>query len=205
MNILCVSLGLGAVDLFLRTHITGEIKLGYIATASKVFETAPFVDTDLQTLRARGYELIDIDVSRLTPDKFTNKIANVDALFVSGGNTFFLLQELRRTGNDVVLIEAINSGLPYIGASAGAAVLAPDIDYVEPFDDRDLAPQLTSNNALEVISFYPLPHYGIEETTEIYNEYMKDNGGREYVAFTNNQAVVINNGSAYKIISSAID
>ncbi len=198
-------MGLSAVDPFLRTHITGEIKLGYIATASKVFETAPFVDTDLQTLRAHGYELIDIDVSLLTPDDFTALLASVNALFVSGGNTFFLLQELRRTGNDVVLIEAINSGLPYIGASAGAAVLAPKIDYVEPFDDRTLAPELSSLEALGVLSFFPLPHYGIEETTEIYNEYMKDNGGREYVAFRNDQAIVTNDGSAYKIISSAID
>lgn len=48
---------------------------------------------------------------------------------VAGGNMFYLLQELKRTGTDKLLADEINKGKLYIGESAGAILTAPDIGY----------------------------------------------------------------------------
>jgi dipeptidase E len=78
---------------------------------------------------------------------------------VTGGNTFFLLQELKRTGVDKIIIEQINAGKVYIGESAGSIIMAPDIEYVMDMDDSSSAIGLEDYTALGVIPFYPLPHY----------------------------------------------
>ncbi|WP_252346614.1 Type 1 glutamine amidotransferase-like domain-containing protein, partial [Listeria monocytogenes] len=38
-----------------------------------------------------------------------------DFIYVTGGNTFFLLQELKRTGADKLILEEIAKGKLYIG------------------------------------------------------------------------------------------
>lgn len=64
-------------------------------------------------------------------------------IFVEGGNTFFLLQELKRTGADQMLIREVNLGKVYIGESAGAIVACPDIGYSTVMDAPEKAPDLS--------------------------------------------------------------
>ena len=75
-------------------------------------------------------------------------IAETDAIFIGGGNTFRLLKSLQ----DLDLIEPIrrrvNEGAPYIGSSAGSNVAGPtikttkDMPIVQPrtFDSLGLVP-----------------------------------------------------------------
>lgn len=78
---------------------------------------------------------------------------------MSGGNTFFLLQELKRTGADKIIIDEINSGKLYIGESAGAMIVSPNIEYVKDMDDCKMASGLNTFEALNIIDFYPVPHH----------------------------------------------
>ena len=59
-----------------------------------------------------------------------------DFIYVTGGNTFFLLQELKKAGADKLIKEQISAGKIYIGESAGAMILSPNIEYVIP-DPRE--------------------------------------------------------------------
>ena len=90
---------------------------------------------------------------------FTSTLINTDYIYVSGGNTFYLLQELRRTGTDKLIIEHINSGKLYIGESAGSIIVSPNISYVTRMDDCKKAPELTDFTSLACVDFYPLPHH----------------------------------------------
>jgi dipeptidase E len=86
-----------------------------------------------------------------TPDD----IANVEAIFTGGGNTFRLLKALY----DRELLEpiraAVANGIPYIGTSAGTNIAAPtirttnDMPIVEP----------PSFNALGFVRYQINPHY----------------------------------------------
>ena len=86
-------------------------------------------------------------------------LSESDFLFVSGGNTFFLLQEMKRTGTDKLLIREVEKGKLYIGESAGAIITSPDIGYSAAMDAPEAAPRLTDHSGLDLVPFYVVPHY----------------------------------------------
>lgn len=83
---------------------------------------------------------------------------------------FFLLQEMNRSGAGDLIKKQINAGKLFIGESAGAILLAPDIEYVKDTDDPLVAPQLKTFEALNIIDFYPVPHYKDDLLKEIVSE-----------------------------------
>jgi dipeptidase E len=101
----------------------------------------------------------ELEITKATEEEITAKLKGNDYIFVSGGNTFFLLQELQRTGADKIIAEEIRTGKLYIGASAGSMILSPDIEYVKAMDNCAVAPDLNSFAALNIIDFYPVPHH----------------------------------------------
>ncbi len=50
-----------------------------------------------------------------------------DLVYVCGGNTFAILDALRKTGLDARVRDAVRSGALYIGVSAGSILAGPDI------------------------------------------------------------------------------
>ncbi|WEV72982.1 Type 1 glutamine amidotransferase-like domain-containing protein [Bifidobacterium sp. ESL0790] len=142
-----------------RIHVSG-LKLAYIPTAdnhhySKVIR--PFVRF---LLRQAGFRVHQLDISSASRRETEWILGHCDAIYVGGGNSFFLLQELRRTGADRLLVKAVDDGKLYIGVSAGAVVIAPDISYIAPMDDRTAASQLRSTKGLHLVDFHIVPHLG---------------------------------------------
>jgi len=52
----------------------------------------------------------------------------------------------------------------FIGESAGAILVAPDIEYSKDTDNPLMAPNLKSYEALNIVDFYPVPHYNDSHT-----------------------------------------
>lgn len=114
-------------------------------------------------------------------------------IYLEGGNTFFLLQELRYSGADKLIIEHIKKGKPYISASAGSMVISEDIKYVRYMDDIESAPNLNGDfTGLSIIDFYVVPHYGNfpfkKSTKKIIDEYSDKYDLRP---INNSQAIII--------------
>ena len=59
---------------------------------------------------------------------------NIDVLYISGGNTCKTLYRLRSHGYDSEIIRYIQSGVTYIGGSAGAHIISKDISHVQKYD-----------------------------------------------------------------------
>jgi dipeptidase E len=101
--------------------------------------------------RSMGVELESIHQAA-DPER---TVASADALFIGGGNTFRLLNELyqHRLLNPIRV--RVREGMPYIGSSAGSNVAAPtikttnDMPIVEP----------PSFAALGLVNFQINPHY----------------------------------------------
>ena len=91
-----------------------------------------------------------------TADPLT-ALANVDAVFVGGGNAFRLLREVQRTGLLAAIGSRVRDGMPYLGVSAGANLACPTIRTT---NDMPVV-QPASLAALGLIPFQVNPHYPV--------------------------------------------
>lgn len=94
-----------------------------------------------------------------------NKLLNSNILVITGGNTFKLLENLRKSGLDKAIKEFANkSEFVLSGFSAGALVLTPTIEVCNlPNYDENLV-GLKDLTGLGIVDFEVFPHY--DESTE---------------------------------------
>ena len=85
-------------------------KIVFIPTASVPENVTFFVDVDRKALEKLDLIIDELEVSKTPQKEIEVKITNSDYIFVAGGNTFFLLQELKRSGTDKLIIEHIKKG-----------------------------------------------------------------------------------------------
>ena len=131
----------------------------FIPTASNVEKVVFYVSAGRKALETMGLTIDELDLSTATADEIRSKIKNNDLIYVTGGNTFYLLQELKRTGADKLIVEEVNAGKLYIGESAGAMVVSANVEYAKGMDSIKKAPDLKSLEALGLVDFYTVPHY----------------------------------------------
>lgn len=171
----------------------------FIPTASLVDEVKFYVDAGKEALEKCGLMVDELEISTAPKEAIDSKLQKNDYIYVSGGNTFFLLQELKRTGADKIIKEQVNSGKIYIGESAGSIVMSRNIEYVKGMDDFSDAPNLGSFSSLGLVDFYPVPHYTnfpFKESVEsIISSYK---GQLELCSISNTQAIVVN-GNKFEV------
>ena len=175
----------------------GEVKgktVTFIPTASVVEKVDFFVKSGKKALEKMGLIIDELEVSTATTDEITKKLTQNDYIYITGGNTFFLLQELRKSGADKIIAEQIELGKIYIGESAGSIVISPNIEYANALDSVKKAPELASMDGLRIVEFYPVPHHtnapfkkAVEKIIATYGEALK------LIPISNHQAILMEN------------
>jgi Peptidase E len=164
----------------------------FIPTASIPEKIKFYVNTGKKALEKLGMTVDTLEISALEITEISKRIKENDFIYVTGGNTFFLLSELKRTGADKVIIEEINNGKLYIGESAGAMITSKNIEYVKLMDNAEKAPNLKNFDALGLIEFYIVPHYKNfpfqKISQKIIDTYSDD---LELQPISNNEAVLV--------------
>ena len=158
----------GAATLFedyARQNIRAKEVL-FIPTAANVEEYRDYVDEAKEAFAKMGFTVQILDVSKASEAEAKAKIGAAQVLYVSGGNTFYLLQELKKKQLLSLIKEQIADGMIYVGESAGAIITAKDIDYNKIMDDKAVAKELNDTEALSEVDFYVLPHLGEEPFVE---------------------------------------
>ncbi len=175
----------------------------FIPTASIHEEITFYVEAGKKALESIGLVVDILEVSIASHEEISNKLRHNEYIYIGGGNTFFLLQELKRTGADKLIIDQINSGKTYIGESAGSVILSPNIEYISEMDNPKIAGKLASYDSLGAIDFYPLPHYSnfpFKELAE--NIFAKFSEIIKLSTFSNDQAIIISDNNV-KVVSKA--
>ncbi|MBU1118183.1 Type 1 glutamine amidotransferase-like domain-containing protein [Patescibacteria group bacterium] len=137
-----------------------ELNLAFINTAAEVEKE------DLWWLRAEKEKLIDVgfnvdefSIKGMTKNEIENRLKDKQIMYFCGGNTFYLLDQVIKTGCDEIIKDKIDQGVIYIGSSAGSIIVGKRVDVVSAIDDRSKAPDLKSNG-LALIDLTVLPHWG---------------------------------------------
>ena len=154
--------------------------ISFIPTASIPEPVNFYVNTGKNALRELGLKIEILEINKSSFIEIKKKLKNNDYIYVSGGNTFFLLQELKKKNALELMKELLLDGKLYIGESAGSMILAPNIEYVKYMDNVKKAFDLKSFDALNIIDFYPVPHYTnypfekeVEKIISIYQNKLK--------------------------------
>ena len=134
-----------------------------IPTAAIAEEIEGMAEAETRMLEELGLTVDELEVSTDSKDNVREKLAKNDMIFVGGGNTFFLLQELKRSGAEQIIAREAEKGKLYSGESDGAIAACPDIGYSAEMDVPGKAPELTDYTGMELVDFSAVPHLGHPE------------------------------------------
>ena len=167
----------------------------FIPTAANVEEYRGYVDEGIEALKENGYNVTILDVATTPHNKSVQVIKNSGCLCISGGNTFYLLQELKRNGLLDLIKQKVQDGTLYIGESAGAIIACPDISYNQIMDDKTIATELTNYSGMGLVDYYVLPHNGEFPFVETTAQTIKVYGEKiNLIPLNNSQAIIVENG-----------
>lgn len=142
-----------------------KIKLAYITTAAKGSRDLAYLETDRKLLREEGYDFEELDIEGKDEAELRKLLADKDAVWVEGGNTFYLLKAVRESGFDTVIKELIEKGVVYIGSSAGSYIACPTIEmstWKKPGEEKKMF-GVTDLTGMNLVSFLLKAHYKPEQ------------------------------------------
>ncbi len=176
---------------FANESLEGK-KVTFIPTAALPDQLDFHIQYSKDLLSKMGLVVDELELSTAPYLDIANKLERNDYIYIAGGNTFFLLQKINRSGAGNIIKDQINAGKLFIGESAGAIILAPNIEYSKDTDDPLAAPLLKSFEGLNVIDFYPVPHYKSEPLMEAVDIVISKYGNKlPLVPFSNSQAILV--------------
>lgn len=184
-------------------------KLIFINTASEPEERdKSWLRNDRQSLVDAGFEVTDYTITNKTSEEIKEKVSQTDVIFISGGNTFYLLEKAQQS-NFIPLLKdfVLNQDKIYIGSSAGSEFAGPDIEPVYELDDITKAPNIEGYEGARLVDFVVLPHWGSDKFKERYlNKRVENNYNtkNKLILLTDNQYVSVKD-DWYKIIDREND
>ena len=118
------------------------------------------------------------------------KFNNIDLFFSCGGNTFYIIDRVRKTGFDKWIKDFIRKGGVYVGASAGSIIVHKTIELAGWGKERDLNEiRLKKLGGLNITNIAIFPHYKKRLEKEI--KQFKKNAPYPVVELKDKQALLI--------------
>jgi dipeptidase E len=168
-----------------------DLKLLFITTpveGEHAGEEEPeWLKNDRDSLINSGFIVDDYTITDKDLNEIENELKTHDVIYISGGNTFYLLEKIQQTGCAKAIRDEVNNGKIYIGSSAGSVIAGPDIYPVLRLDDPKKAPNLKGHEGIGIVDFVALPHWGSEKFKELYLNQRLD-----HIYGINNKYILLN-------------
>ena len=181
-------------DQFILGHINKKnSSLGFLPIASND-------DSNKTKLFYKRFEDLDLNVSHFnlvsSVKGFENWLSNLDAVYVGGGNTKFMLKYWKENNLIGLFKEIYNSGIILSGVSAGAAC------WFDCFLTDSDGPGFKSMNGIGLLTGSFTPHYSDSKRAEKYRENIKNKTLPDGIAVDDGVAVLFIDGKPTEVYSS---
>jgi dipeptidase E len=173
----------------------GETKIAFVPTAANPEGGNKdwFVNQFLNLWRF-GYHWIDIVDPTAPGVDWKARLLDVDVIFLSGGNTFYLLDQFRKIGFAKWIQENLGDRV-YVGASASTVIATPTIEVASlPEGDANL-PGLTDLTGFNWVDFEIEPHCDKDRFAVV----------EKYAAAKPYPVYAIDDQTALKVVDSKVD
>ncbi|MBC7546178.1 Type 1 glutamine amidotransferase-like domain-containing protein [Candidatus Saccharibacteria bacterium] len=177
------------------------LSLLFIPTAGNLDDDTWWIQKDREVLHAMGFNIYDLDIAQTPLADMNEQLMTSDIVYIAGGNSFYLLQQLQKTGFGKLLQDYVNNGGFYAGASAGALVAGGDIGPAATLDEPDKVFNLKSTLGLHFVDIIPMPHYNGNPLSEIGLIKATHVGVFDMVLMTDDQAIIVD-GNNWELIDS---
>jgi dipeptidase E len=179
-----------------------DTSLVFIPTASNVEigDKSWFIN-DLMNLKKQNFKSIDItDISAVDQKIWKQKIEVADVIFFEGGDSYYLMEWISKSGLDVLLPEILKNKV-YVGVSVGSMIVSKSLDlsssqmiYEENLDrSHDL-------KGLNFVDFYFFPHLNSPHFPHVVKKNIENFAKKQP-----DKIYALDDSSALKIIDSSIE
>lgn len=150
-------------DIAKRVDLSRADKLVFINTAAEPKEgDLSWLKNDRRALVDAGFDISDYTITGKSRDQLEKELGEFDYIYLSGGNTVYLLQQSLKSEFVSVIREFIrNKEKIYIGTSAGSIIAGPKIPAY-------LTDEGESQEGYGLVNFTLVPHWGSEDFKERY-------------------------------------
>lgn len=165
------SVGSVAHDIARKLDLSSHNTLVFITTPTEPKEEQgdlQWLADDRQSLVDAGFQVTDYTITGKTKTELLRDLQRYDYIYMSGGDTFYLLHQSQQTGFiDVVRDFILKQGKTYIGTSAGSIITGTACpDYLLSYSVmRD---GVENKFGYGFVPFIILPHWGSEYFREKY-------------------------------------
>lgn len=166
---------------FIPTASINEEYKGYVGSARKLWKK-------LKT------NIIEVEISSAPADTVDKAFEKADIIYFTGGNSFFLMDQLRKTGTDELIKKHINNGKLYVGESAGAIICAAELLYIKPMDKVPEDFSQKDYSGLDLIDFYVVPHYLCPPFKKCSQQILDEYPDLKLYTINNSQAIFVEDG-----------
>jgi dipeptidase E len=169
-----------------------DITVAFISTAAKSQDNLDYVKKDWDIMRDEmGFNVEEVDIDNKKEGEVMKLLEFKDIIFVEGGNTFYLLNSMRKCNFKKIIRKLLKSGKVYIGVSAGSIVAGRTIQTANWKDGNKNIVNLKSLKGLGLVPFDIFVHYRPEHEETIKKNMPWKWQRRKLKIITDGQAILV--------------
>jgi len=170
-----------------------KLKIAYINTATKKVPDDTYSKKRIERMKELKWNFKIIDIAKFEENKLYEELNEIDIIYVEGGNTFHLLDQIRKKNFTQLVKGKLNRGVLYAGSSAGSYVVCPTIEmstWTNP--DKFDRCGIVDFRGMNLIPFIIKAHVTPKIKKEIQDKIKQSKF--EVKLLTDKQALLIHNG-----------
>jgi dipeptidase E len=179
-----------------------DTPFAYVPTAADLLDDPEWVEKEPDTLHDMGFPVTVLPLTGTSPGEVAAVLASTVAVYLAGGNPWYLLHQANLSGFTALVPDLVASGrLTYVGMSAGAHLATPDLLPAVRETTRSVVPGLVTTSAMGIVPFSVVPHFGQEHRAEHHSQILSRPQVRPLVPITDEQFIVVC-GTSWTIVSA---